>query len=245
MFRQVDGPSSVYFGSSAGKAILHEMERAQSSILVISPYLSSEYIHLLARRANNGIKVTVISQAQAAKDMEPLYRAAIQQDIDIDEKSFTRRKIASFLAKVSIFTSLFLPYILTQAKIEIILALKISGGLFFLGAILLVIAKTIRPISYSYSELFNFFILPSWKNKERNSYTPLVHAKIYAIDGQIAFIGSPNLTWSGMRNNYEVVVKIRDAMLCKSLYYEARGISRFAERLQADLTGPQIYQESL
>jgi phosphatidylserine/phosphatidylglycerophosphate/cardiolipin synthase-like enzyme len=244
MHRQIDGPGSVYFGSNAGKAILQEMEDAQTSILVISPYLSSNYIHFLAKRASAGIKVTAITQTKASKDMGSIYREAVQQDINIDEKSFRRRKIGSLVAKFSIFTSLFLPYILTQANIEVSQALAVSGCLFLFGALLLVIAKKIRPISYSYSELFDFFILPAWNEGDYNSHTPFVHAKIYIIDGQTAFIGSPNLTWSGLRKNCEVVVKVKDEKLCKSLYYEARDLARSASRLRADLTGPQIYQES-
>lgn len=66
--------------------------------------------------------------------------------------------------------------------------------------------------SYFYSTRFPFVVVPSIYSDTVMSVKSMsdsfVHAKIYVIDNRDIFIGSANLTSSGLRNNIESFIKI-------------------------------------
>jgi dsRNA-specific ribonuclease len=47
-----------------------------------------------------------------------------------------------------------------------------------------------------------------------------LHAKIYIFDGEIAYVGSSNITFSGLQSNYEAVVEVTDPIFVQALNHE-------------------------
>lgn len=61
-----------------------------------------------------------------------------------------------------------------------------------------------------------------------------LHAKVYIFDRETVFIGSSNLSITGLDRNVEVCVKRRDAVLAQQLLMELEARSLFASRITAE-----------
>ncbi len=57
-----------------------------------------------------------------------------------------------------------------------------------------------------------------------------LHAKIYAVDGDTAFVGSANLTGGGLRHNVETMIATQDGAMATAICGHAEELWRKAER---------------
>ena len=51
----------IYIGRGAGKRLKEELDKAQKSVKIISPYLTPSYVEDLVKLSNKGVEVTLIT----------------------------------------------------------------------------------------------------------------------------------------------------------------------------------------
>ena len=112
--------ASIYIGKGAGSRARKQMENAQRSIKVMSPYLSPELINLLVQKASQGVEVLLITsddrssrfdrtgQGQVIQQLITQYRF-VNEDAKADKKQQIRtNQLLVGLFIVLIFVALFI-----------------------------------------------------------------------------------------------------------------------------------------
>lgn len=207
---------NIYLGQDTGKEVINDIKNAKKTLKIISPYLSSPYVNELVSLHNKNVDVQLIT-TDKIKDknlhLNFLKKLIIQHRIVNKEAEKTRNKWIEWCS--------FLLFGIAGYVIAFLLTAYFYWGIkLFYGIIPLVIAIMIRKLyqekilqkrifDYKYESLFPFkvFISPTYKNYYKGIF---LHSKIYIIDDQIAYLGSLNFTESGMKYNYETIIKITD-----------------------------------
>ena len=104
--------------------------------------------------------------------------------------------------------------------------------------------KNIKIFNYNYSQLFPFKVFKSQYTDKENGI--LIHAKLYIIDDKIAYLGSLNFTYSGVKGNYESRLKTVDKNVINKLIEEFCSLMN-SNHPQKDiqLWGKELYPEPL
>ncbi len=205
----------IYLGQDAGKKVFNDIKNAKKTLKIVSPYLSTPYVNELVSLHNKSVDIQLIT-TDKIKDknlhLNILRKLIIQHRIVNEESEKTRNK---WIDWCSFLLFGIIGYVVAFA---LIVYFYWSIKLFY-GIIPLIIAILIRKLYqekivqkriyyYKYEPLFPFKVLISPNNK--NSEELFVHSKFYIIDDQIAYLGSLNFTESGMKYNYETIIKISD-----------------------------------
>ena len=53
--------TDIYIGIGAGKKLLHDIENAQKSVKIVSPFLSPDYIKILIELKEKGLDIKLIT----------------------------------------------------------------------------------------------------------------------------------------------------------------------------------------
>ena len=219
--------SVLYVGRRAGKYIMNDIKRASKSIKIVTPYISSDFIKEIKKKAQNGVEVSLIISSDIGsnnvdhngyEDKFKSLRELIHQEKSTDPKLLRKRNKGLFYTKI----------------LFIIISLLAISGIFYqyllssLACIPLIyfIRKSYQKIkiySYSYYTTINLRIIHSPYGRENQNLNPdqhLLHAKIYIIDDKIAYVGSVNFTHSAFWYNYELRLKIIDEKGIRKLLKE-------------------------
>lgn len=206
----------IYFGQDTGKKVLNDIKKAKKTLKILSPYLSSPYVNELVSLHNKNVDVKLIT-TDKIKDknlhLNFLKKLIIQHRIVNEEAEKTRNK---WIDWCSFLLFGIIGYVVAFAlTVYFYWSIKLFYGIIpFIIAILirkLYLEKIVqkRIYDYKYESLFPFKVIisPTYKNYHKGIF---VHSKIYIIDDQIAYLGSLNFTESGMKYNYETIIKISD-----------------------------------
>jgi len=234
-------------GTNAGSRLIRDLRQAQSTILVVSPYVSEGYLDLLIERQAEGVHVILLTTTdfEGKNNSLDYYRKLITQTEHTD-----KAKLKWFKNTTRVFFALmFIAFILagTGTYIE---QYELLHALWLAPVLLLVREQGISKIkvySYTYDTRIhvNILVSPYTERITQNQY--FVHSKIYMIDGKIAYLGSLNFTLSGQKYNYESCIRVDDPALVADIESELSAFDEdpdvFFRRIES--VGKEIFFERL
>jgi phosphatidylserine/phosphatidylglycerophosphate/cardiolipin synthase-like enzyme len=241
----------VYIGTGAGKKLMDDIENAQRSVKIVSPYLSPFLVKKLIDLHYRNIEVKLITM-DTIEDFYGDRKRNIHQLILQDRR--TDKKAEALRLKWIHRTSLLYYFLILMVLVIGAIAFRIQDLMVLWGGMpLLLVWFVIRHYStkirnakiykYSYRRLFPFKVVTTPLS---NSYShPFIHGKLYLIDDAIAYLGSLNCTNNGTRNNYETRIRIIDRKAIKELVDEFDVLFQNENYLEKELTewGRELYQE--
>lgn len=234
--------NQIYMGKNAGRYISYDIQDCQHSIKIVTPYISKELLDLIAKKSSNGIEVSLVLSSDVIKKPEELSRLIVQNR-HIIEKACKKRTLlrkANTIYTISIIiTTILLMHIIHPLYIIVATSLILSAALRKLE-------KKIRIFSYEYQANYNTAIITSPYNAhEKSEKNYLIHAKLFIIDNQKAYLGSLNFTNAGFQHNYESLIKFTDQQTVNLLLQEFYYLQSNQNTNYANIAhlGRQIYSE--
>lgn len=254
------------FGKGVGDQIYDAINDAKHSVLVITPYISQGYIDFLLRKKEEGVNVSLVTTTDAQRGkLDEICKKIVVQHCVTDEKKMEFKKQAKNWCLLSALVSLLIGFtglvwhsfhnnfpLLKELNRfwhdDTILIITIACALFFCYALYNKFHR-IKVFSYFYSTKFPFVVVPSIYSKNIPSITPVlesfVHAKIYVVDNRDIFIGSVNLTKSGLRYNIESFVKISAHETVKEIVQEINSyLNKHCKGVCINQLGANLYTEA-
>lgn len=229
----------IYVGRYAGKELLQDIKLAKEEIKIVSPYLTPSYIEELIKLQKKGVKVTLIASDNIPEGdgvySQFNHKNLIRQARDTNEMAKEKRGMGMFLSGASFFASLIL---LVFSGIALILGI-ISVGFFFYY-------YNLRIYSYDYYPIFNLRVFFSqYARGVENKGTHVIHSKLYVIDKKTAYVGSVNFTHSGIQNNYECIVKVKEPNAVRRISGEIDSLFNSKDRYFKSIRewGKELYEE--
>ena len=255
------------FGKGVGSRIYDAMNNAKNSVFVLTPYVSHGYIDFLLRKKQEGIRVSLVTTTDAQKGgMDDIYKRIVLQHRVTDEKKLIFKKKAkrwcSLLGLGSLLVGLadLFWYDFHNKFHSVYKELKgflhddsvlifVIMGLLFLSYVYHKKFHRMKVFSYFYSTKFPFIVVPSIYSDNIRSFTPMfdsfVHAKIYVVDNRDIFIGSANLTNSGLRHNIESFVKVSAHEAVKEIIEEIEAyLGTHCRQIDVNHLGACVYHEA-
>jgi phosphatidylserine/phosphatidylglycerophosphate/cardiolipin synthase-like enzyme len=237
----------LYIGIKAGKRIENHIKDTKGPIRIISPYLGNKQIEKLIKKKKSGVTVEVISTDGNNDFKDPhnskLLKNIIKQErIPLEREQKKRnsfRKISNiiivFLFAIAFSLIYFKPVI---HNIVIAVTLTIMITIF-----LKIKYKKWRVYNYKYNTVFPIKFINHPKYNANSKNNKFIHSKVFII-GKTAYVGSVNMTPSGMKYSVESCLTIKDKDTVTKLYnyfdylfnynWEARDLNYY---------GSLIYQE--
>lgn len=240
------GDAYLFMGTNVGTDIYSDISRATQNVLIVSPYVSEEYVDLLLKKQAQGVNVTLVTSTDFERDTgsKTIYQKLITQ-AKITHESKKRYRLAGLiLIYLTLFTSVVSAstgvYLENQQFFWSLLALPI-------GFLILKILNKLKVYSYSYTSNMPFYVMASPNVDPQTRGQVFVNSKIYIIDGHIAYIGSANFTTAGFRAQHETMLKILDNSTINCIYREINELLSDKNRLFRDITfiGQHIYPEPI
>lgn len=216
---QMLASAALYVGQKAGAEVWGCLGQARHSVSVVSPFLAPGHVNLLAQLSARGVDVTLVTTEKLfeSEAFGAIGENLVWQEPHANEDARRRRQRGmrySLLAALAFCVVALLGAVL--GRYVLILAL--------LGVPVSVVAfRYFRAIAtYSYSYHSRLARLKVIVGSPRGSHqgageTPLVHAKLYVIDGEVAYLGSLNFTGSGFFRHFETCVRIDEPAAVESL----------------------------
>ncbi len=244
-------------GLNAGKTLMEAISQARHELLVLSPLLTAVQLQLLIKMHERGVKVNLITtirdgnigNVEGYDYRTELIRQHKHKDKQAEEKKEHLRGLISFLV-------LALPVFVLSAALTyfyyhtyawaVLLVLAIFSVLFLLACIS-ELART-SVYRYTYKTIFpiRVFIDPG-NRKIRNASKHFIHAKLFIIDREVAFLGSADFTCSSLLQNYESVVRTEDPVAIRELQAEVQKLfvdaGETLDFVDIEAWGRMIYNE--
>ena len=232
----------ITLGRGYGVEILNAVKKAEKSVKIVSPYLSSNYLDELVDLHKKGVNITLITSDNLTEpntkysfdDSKVIKQEKVELQGDEEKKKHLKKYANSFFI-ASIFICLF-SLLLHSLLYLAILSLLISAFFFFHEMF-------IKKYTYKYSTIFRLKVFDSHSGKKPQS-TSLIHSKIFLIDNKICFLGSANFTYSGFQTHYETVIKVEDLKSIKDINEEVEKLFESNELDAKDIQkwGREIYE---
>ncbi len=221
--------SKISLGRGNGMEILKAIKNAKTSVKIVSPYLSPDYIKELIKLHNKNVQITLITCDNLEtnnwsdfKHSDIINRTKIE-----DNKLSKARKLKKKLVKISLifllisivsfFLSVILPILLYLSVFLIIIVVLIFGFAFILED------YVYEYPSYNYNPIFRLKVFDS-KSGINPQSTNLIHSKIFLIDEKILFLGSANFTYSAFNTHYETIMQIQDIQAISDISNEIENL---------------------
>ena len=198
--------AELSIGWSAGSELYHRMKDARASVLVVSPYLDEHLVDCLRELHEQGVVVDLVIMEDFTSSRVKKHKIAtklVSQTPSRDEAAVTRRRrgmLGSALGGLGVAG----------------MAIGLNGVSpwapllwFLLPVPAIVFARYRRRGIYRYNyawTLGDTTILPS--HYQSDTECPFVHAKVFVIDSEVAFLGSLNFTAPGMFDNFETCLRV-------------------------------------
>lgn len=243
----------IYIGKGAGKKLLEDIQNAQKSIKIVSPYLSPFLITELIKFRKRNLDVQLIT-TDSIEDFYGSYERnihkLISQNRETDKLAVEKREKWKNISRIWTYIG-FVLVIILLGIIYFLKDPKTAVGLIPIIVIFLVVKfyknkiKNTRIYSYWYTQLFPFKVYMS-PNKSDQSDT-FIHSKIYLIDDKIAYLGSLNFTSSGTKHNYETRIRTEDPNAIKEIKEEIYQLLNHSHLPERDIQfwGKQLYHEPI
>ena len=255
------------FGKGAGSKIYDAINSANHSVFVLTPYISQGYIDFLLRKKQEGINVSLVTTTEAQKGkMDEIYKKILLQHCVTDEKRLAFKKKAKRWCLLMGLSALIVGsgglfwYYFYKNFHSVFKELKwvwfhdrdlifITVGALFILCVFYEIFHRIKVFSYFYSTRFPFVVVPSIYSSNMQPRTSLfdsfVHAKVYVVDNRDIFIGSANLTNSGLRHNIESFIKISAHEAVKEIIAEIDSyLNAHCSPININCLGACLYHEA-
>lgn len=241
----------VYIGTGAGKKLMEEMEHAQRSVKVVSPFLSPYLVQKLIELHYKGVEIQLITtdtiedfHGERKRNIHEL----ILQEVHIDKEAKRTKNRWKITANIlnGLAIALSIGFVILNYW------LKDMGLLWSLIPIALIYLAARhfrkrynreRVYAYYYTQLFPFkVVLLKDDNGFGNTY---LHSKIYIIDDKIAYLGSLNFTGGGTRNNHETRIRLQDSLSVQKIVEEFHYLMHEARMPEVDIQhwGSLLYRE--
>jgi phosphatidylserine/phosphatidylglycerophosphate/cardiolipin synthase-like enzyme len=241
----------LYIGSGAGKKFLQELNNAQKSIKIVSPYLSPSFVQELIKLHKKDIHIQLITEDKIEDFYGDYERVADKLIIQKRQTSATNFKKKSKLEKHSKILSIFAIVLLLltagiyyylQEKLTL-LTIPVTILMFLMSWLLKSKAKKTVVYTYKYHQLFPFKVYQSSKDN-------FIHSKIYIIDDTIAYLGSLNFTYAASKTNHETRIRTEDSDALEAILEAFSQLmnnttknKRFAKNIQD--WGKELYSEPI
>ena len=241
--------ADIYIGVQAGSAILHDLKSAKSSVCIVSPYLNQDFVKELTNLHARGIEIRLLTTDEQLdyKVFSQIVKLAPYSQIQhrfYQSKKHIYRWLSAVSGLVMVLSLGYLAFI-DYPKSADISWIYASFGSFFAIILCEYLRKNIKMPKREYDTIFDLKVFLSPYKKEYNSTSnqSLIHAKIYIIDGRVAYLGSLNFTKQGFGNNYETAIQIKDpeAILAIEEEFESLYWSKSFEILDVNALGKDIY----
>jgi len=245
-----DAKCDIYIGKGAGKKLLKDIFDAKKNVKIITPYLSPSLVRELIFLYGKGINIQLVTMDNIEdNDGRNIKELIIQNRITDKNAESIRNKLLKLSGVFSYFSIVL--------AIIIFLSVHFFNNNKFLYLMLLVLilllfcgyykskARKKRVFSYYYRQLFPFKV---YKSKSENNYkSTFIHAKVYIIDDEIAYMGSLNFTISGTKYSYETRIRITESGVVKRIVLEFSDLLNNTELPERDiqLWRSQIYSEPI
>ena len=240
--------AELSLGTSAGSALYHRMLKARESVLVVSPYLDEYLLDCLLDLQGRGVGVDLVTMedfVSAKVRKHKITRKLVSQTRSRDEAAVTRRRRGMLWSALGGLSAAGLAIGLNGVSPWALL------GWYLLSVAAIVFAIYGRRGIYRYTyawTLRDTKILPSrYRSKTK---CPLLHAKLYVIDREVAFLGSLNFTNRGLFDNFETCLRVdkRDdvralELLVKSQLKEIESWSFAPSDVGAALVNARVWHE--
>jgi len=211
----------IYIGSGAGRLFLEELDTAEHSIKIVSPYLSPSIIKKLIDYKNNkNLDVQLITvdnledfYGDYDKNIHKLIQQKRHTDGEMEKKRNKFLKYEKILKYFSWITLLSFSTLYYLGKVPLSFSLIPISALvtkWLIGNI----NSNMRIYHYSYHQLFPFVV---YANTYSNTF---IHSKIYIIDDKIAYLGSLNFTKSAAKENHETRIRTEDKKALEGIKVE-------------------------
>ncbi len=245
---------SVYIGKKAGEEIIDALLVAEHSIKIMSPYLNPTLIEELIRLHQKGIQIELITSDTIEDHSNPtkqsIQHQLIQQEQQVNQKALSERQNWKWYRKLLTFSTillLVLPLILFFQSKEpnYLFCILIAAGCFFAQQQLTKRLNEQVVYTYSYHQLFPFKAFLQPRPGIQNAL--FVHAKMYIIDDQVAFLGSLNFTTGGLKRNFETCIRIDDTTAVTELVETFNALFCATEHPEKNLAlwGQNLYDEPI
>jgi phosphatidylserine/phosphatidylglycerophosphate/cardiolipin synthase-like enzyme len=243
----------IYIGKGAGKKLLFDIQNAQKSVRIVSPYLSPGFIAELIKTRQRNLEVELIT----TDDIEDYYGnyqkniyKLIVQNRETDQAAVKQREKWKTITKNLIVVAFGLLLFLS-GTVFYLRDLKVAFGLIPVAILVLLIKlyrdkiKNKRIYSYRYSKLFPFKVYMSPDKSARGG--TFIHSKIYLIDDKVAYLGSLNFTSSGIKHNYETQIRTEDPNAIAEISVEINRLLTNSHLPERDIQywGKQLYTEPI
>lgn len=230
---------------------------AKRELKIVSPHLHASLIKELISLNEKGIEITLITTLLGntlGEGDEYDYRDRLIQQIKHPNRTGIKRKetlksLCLFMY-IALFTFLTLgvyTYFFYHLYAQITLLTLFLATLVLIGATTAEI-QNIPAFRYTYNTLFPIKIFISPNNRQMlHKSKLLIHANIFLIDQEIAYIGSVNFTQESLTQNYESLVRIVDMASLKEIDHEIDQLfhssSDSLDCLDVAVWGRDIYPE--
>ena len=194
--------AELNIGTSAGSTLYRRMNKAEESVLVVSPYLSEHLVDCLLELHERGVVVDLVTMDDHVR-RHRIATKLVAQTCSRDEAAVTRRGRgmlwSAFGGIGAVSTAIGLNGLSPWAPL----------GWFLLPVVAIVFViywnRGIYRYQYAWT-LSRTTVLPS--SYRYDTECPFVHAKLYVIDKKVAFLGSLNFTNEGLFDNFETCVRV-------------------------------------
>lgn len=243
----------IYIGKGAGKKLLYDIQNAQKSIKIVSPYVSPSLIKELIKSRKRDLEVVLIT-SDNIQDFHGRYEKNIiklikqnrkinQLAVENREKWKATSKLLTHIGFVLLIILLVIVYYLRD--LEVAFGLIPVVILFLITRFYRIKIKNERIYSYWYSQLFPFKVYMSPYESDQSS--TFIHSKIYLIDDKIAYLGSLNFTSSGTKYNYESRIRTEDSNAIKEIKDEIYQLLNYSHLPEKNIQnwGRELYNEPI
>ncbi|WP_422350817.1 phospholipase D family protein [Flagellimonas sp.] len=215
----------LYIGTGAGKKLLHDIDQAQLSVKIISPFVNPDLTRDLIALQEQGVAIRLITsddlETHGERSRDHI-RQLLRQQVHVDGTARAKRrnlKIVRILCWSVLLCAgalaVFAKYSMGMDREALYLA-DIALGLLLVAGWLKGSIKRTRVYHYTYEKVFPFRVQLS----RSNGSTTTLHSKVYIIDDRIAYLGSLNFTKSGTQSNYETRIRTTEQAAVKEIVEE-------------------------
>ncbi len=212
---------SIHIGTGAGARLLEDIDAAEDSIRIVSPYMSASFAEKLITRYKAGIDVELYTMEDSKKALMPHIRKLLVEPKKKMSKTAKLLYVIGWILACCFVGGAGLLFLMGVGVLPVWGFLGDSGftrsaqeaaelGGFLLAGLLPIIAyfmgytwykrRVRKHPDYQYTQLFPFTI---FKPKGR----ALIHSKIYVIDNKVAYMGSLNFSENGTTRSHETQVR--------------------------------------
>lgn len=233
--------ADVYVGRGAGSELYHRLRRAKRRVVAMAPYVKGHFARVLVEMAGRGVDVTLVTSEDVCRRRDVAIEL-VRQVRHTSPAARRWRRVGLAVSALLVISGISLfPLQLSHGGRD---ASAVSAA----GLIGLAAFSRIRVYSYSYEfRLLRLKVVASpYYDADNASGLPLVvHAKVYVIDDEVAYLPSFNLTPEGFFDNFESCARVEDRQTIKNVigFVETLVSDESLRVLDAATLGRRLYSE--